>query len=390
MFFSRLAEIFPILGKGHINFFSFFLTLGLFFISGVFLAVNWRKNESVTLVLIFLMIGLLSVPFAVWPGNAFAHWKEALFINNTVLIFLCFAAIRNEKQLMRMVHTFLISSSVLVTALFINPKITLDGRVSVTNSYDPNDIALILAVAFPIFFSQFWFSGKKGKIVLCILIGFIISGILKSGSRGGQLALLVGIGLIFFSSKIKLRILYKALILFIIVGGLLSSQAEPLKERWASVLSGEDYNIANLDDAGGGRLAIWRSGIVLFSENFLLGVGVGNSSTAMGEKHGSNAWITIHNSYIQVALELGIFGLIVFLLMLRLIWTNCTRVIEMTCNVPHKKQFFILSFSIRVSLIVYLIASFFLSQAFSIIIPFFLILSNRLHFFVADHNKAEL
>ena len=66
-----------------------------------------------------------------------------------------------------------------------------------------------------------------------------------------------------------------------------------------------------------GRLQIWRETLVSISEHSFLGIGFGNFPTVLEEnistsKMGSSA----HSTYFDIASEIGIFGLIVFLLIL--------------------------------------------------------------------------
>ncbi len=111
-----------------------------------------------------------------------------------------------------------------------------------------------------------------------------------------------------------------------------------------------------------------------------MGVGVGNASTAMGMRFGSTGWMTMHNTYLQAALEMGIGGIIVFLLMLRSSWYNCKQIIKMNAKQSVNEPFFFLAYSIRIALVTFMFASFFLSQAYTMIIPFFLITTDRVKF----------
>ena len=192
------------------------------------------------------------------------------------------------------------------------------------------------------------------------------------------------------SSEIKMKMFHKFCVIMLVGAFLFSPQAKFVAERWATVFSGEDYNLSEAEDHGGGRLAIWSSGMVLFSENLITGVGVGNSSTSMGERYGHTAWKTMHNAYIQITLELGIFGLLVFILMMRMIWKNCTLVITKARNVVDERQMLVFATSLRISLLVYMIGAFFLSQAYSILIPLLLVVSDRIRFFTFRNNSEEL
>jgi len=66
-----------------------------------------------------------------------------------------------------------------------------------------------------------------------------------------------------------------------------------------------------------GRLQIWRETLISISERPFLGVGFGNFPTVLEEnistsKMGSSA----HSTYLDIASEIGVFGLIIFLLIL--------------------------------------------------------------------------
>jgi O-antigen ligase len=110
--------------------------------------------------------------------------------------------------------------------------------------------------------------------------------------------------------------------------------------------------------------------------NPITGVGVTNSITAMGEEYGR--WRALHNSYLQVALELGLGGLILYLLLLRLIWRNCSLALAQFQVSGDQKAMELLAVCTRVALITYMVAALFLSQAYSLMVPILLLLSEGL------------
>ena len=78
-----------------------------------------------------------------------------------------------------------------------------------------------------------------------------------------------------------------------------------------------------------GRLEIWRKTISSISEHPLLGVGIGNFPIVLGEdissvKRGASA----HNLYLDIFSEMGIFGLLVFLLLIFEILQTSWRVFK--------------------------------------------------------------
>jgi len=78
------------------------------------------------------------------------------------------------------------------------------------------------------------------------------------------------------------------------------------------------WSISDMDETSNkGRLEIWRDSAVSFSRHPLTGIGIGNFPLALSEKV-TNARIgaSAHNIYLDIAVEMGIFGLLLFLLML--------------------------------------------------------------------------
>ncbi len=92
--------------------------------------------------------------------------------------------------------------------------------------------------------------------------------------------------------------------------GVASKEESAILERAISI---SDFS----ETSNKGRLQIWRETLVSIKNNPFLGVGFGNFPVVLGEdisafKKGSSA----HNVYLDIAAELGIFGLMIFLLLL--------------------------------------------------------------------------
>jgi O-antigen ligase len=78
------------------------------------------------------------------------------------------------------------------------------------------------------------------------------------------------------------------------------------------------FSISDFDETSNkGRIQIWQETLTSISEHPFLGVGFGNFNYVLGEnatalKKGSSA----HSVYLDIASEVGVFGLIIFLLIL--------------------------------------------------------------------------
>ena len=380
-YISRIAEIFPHLAGLRITLILFFVTLFLFVLTKAKHNIVWRGNTELFLITAFLVIGIIGIPFAAWPRHAFLTCQENLAINLAIFFF-CQAVITNARKISQTVFMLIVSSSLLLYAIVNNPTVQEGSRISATLTYDSNDIALLFGFIFPLVLSFFSTSKFTGKMLATVVLIGLVAGIVKTGSRGGMLAFSTSLVFIFFSSHVGVKALHKLLLLTIVALFVLSPKGQTVRDRFSSLLSGQDYNLTNTESAAGGRLAIWKSGIDLFGENVFLGVGAGNSSTAMGQKHGDESWRTMHNSYLQAGVEMGFLGLILYIVMLLKVLANCRTTINHLSLLPTmvRSNVELLAFasSLRIGFISYMIAGFFLSQAFSLIVPLSLAISNRL------------
>ncbi len=78
---------------------------------------------------------------------------------------------------------------------------------------------------------------------------------------------------------------------------------------------GEDYNLVDEN----GRINLWKQNLAILGENPVLGTGTGCSAVALGlfraREGGSQTWLTPHSSILQVAVETGIPGVLVFIIL---------------------------------------------------------------------------
>lgn len=386
-YLSRIAEIFPYLTQYRVNLILLLLSALTFLGTGAYKKIRWQRNRGLHLMVALLFLSLILMPFSIWKSGSFTAIRDVLLINLFFFIF-CQAAIEERDGLIGMIQVITISCAILLFGMYYHPVIVEGGRVSATSTYDSNDIAMVFACFFPFVFYLYVSMKSKKRIIILLLLMLLIFGVIKTGSRGGLLALMIAILQIFFSSHFVKNKMNKLMILLIVCAVLFSPIADTVRERWEVVITGEDYNISTTDSHTGGRLAIWRSGLAIFRDNFITGVGIGNVTVAMGNKYGDTGWRTSHNAFLQISLELGIFGLLIYLSILKHIWNNCSSILKIprnTAQYPYEMRAN-LAKSTQISLASYIVAAFFLSQAYSVIIPFLIAFSSGLRL---DEEKVS-
>ncbi len=129
-------------------------------------------------------------------------------------------------------------------------------------------------------------------------------------SRGGYVGLLAGMivyaGLSFsaFNHQQKVRVGW--VLMALLIG--LSVFGQPVLSRFATSFSVTDTSSTE-------RLALWREALPTIAEHPILGVGLGNYLSSARPLYTPGTPFYAHNLYLDIALEMGLIGLAMFLLL---------------------------------------------------------------------------
>jgi putative inorganic carbon (hco3(-)) transporter len=255
---------------------------------------------------------LVTAPFSIWPGGVIGT-----FLDMYVKVLLIFVLMVNTLASPRRVEQF---TWIIVIALgYLAFRAVLDygrgvnlienGRVrgAVGGIFrNPNDLALNLVSVLPLAISLALTPGRAMRRALALLcVMFMLAATVVTQSRGGT----VGLALMFVVFAVKL-VRKKPGLVF--AGVLALIMAVPLLP--ASYLN-RISSIANpsLDDTGSreARRILLREAAAAFVAHPLTGVGAGQFINYNAEGR-EEAWRESHNVVLQVAAELGVFGLMCF------------------------------------------------------------------------------
>lgn len=366
----RPQEIFPSLSSLRLGLVTIIAAIGAAIFSGkLTMYTIWGTRES-RLVLAMWILGALSVLRSVWQYSAFETWSRLITINYFVFLG-CAANCSTLSETRAQLWSFVTAGACLAGVVLISPTfIQGSSRAFTTLTYDPNDIALIMVAAIPVALSLMSGGIKAARVVLSITAVVFLMAILKTGSRGGVIGIVV-VGFCLLRRPPGKRLGLARILIFAAAVLVMFSATGDLKERFSALLHGEDYNLSSESGSGEGRLIIWSDGLKLFMRKPLFGVGVGQFKTAMGQTYGDRSWVTAHNIYLQVLVELGIGGLALFAGMIHAVWRN-TRISRQSVESGNRCDFLPLSSGIRNAMIGYLVCGTFLSAAYTVINPFLL------------------
>ncbi len=220
---------------------------------------------------------------------------------------------------------------------------------------DVNDLAFILVTTLPV---TTWLVGvsRRARPIAAALVALLALTVLLSFSRGALLAL--GVGVVWHASTERRHIpLLVAVAAVALLAGLLVVGHN--EDRISTTLL-EKRNIAayNVET----RLDAWHAAAQLASERPLLGVGPGNFGfyyfDKTGRPPGTFGLRVVHDAYLDIAAELGMVGLVLFLLYLGAVFSRATVAIRERRGRPG------LATALRTGLVIAMVASLTLSEQY--------------------------
>ncbi|MBP1747635.1 MAG: O-antigen polymerase [Deltaproteobacteria bacterium] len=286
------------------------LTLIVMFFERRGLPDGMFRRPEVRLVLLFYLIMLVGIPFAVHRGVAF-RFVTTTMTATIIYFFVCMIQLRSMRRL------HLTAVTIALSVLFSSSIYIIDAaryqgfRAAASAMNDPNDIAMVFTTFIPVcLYVLLAGHGWKNRLIAMLAACIAAAGIMMSRSRGGVLALAVVIVAFFLGSAPKIRGTAKIAVV-IVLAFIFINFFSAVEGRFQDM--DQDYNLSDPN----GRINIWRQNLSIIGENPLLGAGAGCSAVALGlfraSEGGTQAWQTSHSSIFQIAVETGIPGLIVFL-----------------------------------------------------------------------------
>lgn len=341
--FVLLVSVDLTAGMAVFGFFSFLelLNLGSAIsvgkLGGLLLAIGWiafvltRRDVGSDFLSAHPGMSLVLGLFLGWAALS-ALWAESIpvvrdslgrYALNVVLFMIVFTAVRDRRQATTVVTGFLAGAvGAGIYGLFFAGELVqgYGGRLTASN-LDPNELASVLVAGIALSVGLAAGVKKRPELRLLALIsgGFCLITALLTGSRGGVIALAAVLvaGVIFGgrwrSRTAALGLLLSALAVFYIAALAPSQVQERIKSP------SEDQALERE-----GRATLWKIGERMISANPVEGVGAGNFQTSSrhyllepGAVYRSDVILqtpsVAHNTYMQIAAELGFIGLALFI-----------------------------------------------------------------------------
>lgn len=302
---------------------------------------------------------LITAPFSYWPGGSVAFLLENF--SKTVIVFILLVNVVDSPGKLRQISWGLVLMSIplgltTIENFLSGVSLKTGDRVLGYSSgltANPNDMALMLNLILPLCIALLLASSRVGTRFLLAAIACLISiAIVATFSRAGFLTLMVT-GLSYF--WLYRNRAERVWIPVILILGLFTLPFMPsgYVERISTIVSIEDDATHSAET----RLSDMKAAAMITVANPLLGSGIGMNVLALNETRGET-WTAVHNVYLQYLVELGLPGLVLFMLL----YVKClgaTGAVLRTLKEDRSGGLFHLTEGLRVSLIAFAFAALF-------------------------------
>ena len=305
--------------------------LAIMFAGLTWLADNKRQFEKSSvffLIVVFNIVAVLSAANAAFPEWA---WSQIHHSYNWVVIYFLTVSIVNTRQRMFFLIVILLLASF---KLAFHGTRTFAGRGFAFTDWglkgppgffeNSGELAMQMLIFIPLmwFFAQ-TMKPHVGKWMYRFFLFAAATGVITvigSSSRGGQLALVGQLLIVFLIGRFSLKSVSAVLLV-----GILGFMLLPEKQL-------ERFSTAGEDKTSQSRLLYWENGWDMMKNHPALGVGFDNFRLYHAKYYGHEIESltkrpeVAHNSFVQVGTGTGFTGLSIFLLLLILGFSTSRRI----------------------------------------------------------------
>jgi O-antigen ligase len=276
------------------------------------------------------VLHLAGLLFLIWTGARFVTmpagerlpFKYYTFLQLFAVLLIVWEVAQTRSRQLGLLTAYVFGGYVAATGTVMMYR-TVGGTVKRFTAVesDPNNLAMTLALALP----MAWYLGMtyrspvlRWACRLFIPVGLFAIGL--TASRGGMLAATVALMIVPLTmTKLSPGKLIVALLL-LTTSGVVAATYIPEKAMERLATTGTEVEDLSL----GGRFGIWKAGVRALTRSPITGYGIGSWRVAVSPWLGPDPQVA-HNSFLSVAVESGMVGLVLYLTMFMAVFLALMR-----------------------------------------------------------------
>lgn len=324
-----IAIYFPIFGFGIKGVSQLNLVIFTFFLFSIYQVVIKREKACIHsfdyIILVYIFYCLLSIIYSCY-SNGYSYVEELILfknrlLNHFIIYFLLKNAIGNIRQARALLTTLIVALVLLSTFGILANFFWQDAFISTSGRTRAifecsNTFGMFIVLTSPLLIIVAQPRDSIIKFVKMLSIILVMITLIKTGSRAAFLSQCVILGLIFWESKQKSRAVVGGIVAFVMLFALLNFTTLGEKTVFTRLQMEEGKECINYD---GGRFAAWQASFREYLKKPFLGYGFNSFMRAFALQFAGKKFAA-HNQYLDNLFNLGILGLILFVLIYYKIW----------------------------------------------------------------------
>ena len=328
-------------------------------------ALPVRREMAIAVAL--LIWAALTIPLSIWPGGSWSALSDHL-VKAVIFFWLIGTVVTSQQRLEWFLWVLAACSIPLAATALLN---YWDGNfiTSATSSVqriagyvggaglagNPNDLALMLNLLLPLTGALFVI--EKQPWLRLIALGALmlsVAAVIATFSRAGFITLMVICVAAFLAMLRRGALGAAVIVVFMALAAFVLVPAQ-----YFTRLS----TITNIDaDTTGSAQGRWDDYFVSLEyirRHPITGAGLGQDLLALNETRGHSTWRSVHNAYLQAAVDLGLPGLTLLLALLLTSFANARRVRRLAARLPSLRDLGVMASGVNLSLLAFSVAAFF-------------------------------
>lgn len=328
-------------------------------------AAPLRREMVIALGLI--LWAAITIPMSIWPGGSWAQLTDHLV--KAVVFFWLIATLVSTRSRLELFAWVLALCSIplAVTALdnyrsgvFVTHASSAVQRIAgyVGGSGlagNPNDLALMLNLMMPITGALLLITERPWlRVVAGGALLLSVAAVIATFSRAGFLTLAVIAAMSLVAMARRRAAGTALLVVFLAVGGLFV-----MPEGYLARLSTITNIEADVTGSAQGRWTDYLVSLDYIRQHPITGAGLGQDLLALNEARGIATWRSVHNAFLQAAVDLGLPGFLLLLALLFASLGNARLVRKQSSRQPGLEPLALLAQGVQMSLVAFTVAAFF-------------------------------